>query len=42
MASSLGRSLVIGLSADTKNFGKNLSKAEKDLASFKSSVKKVT
>jgi len=41
MASSLGRSLVIGLSADTKNFGKNLSKAEKDLASFKSSVKKV-
>lgn len=41
MASSIGRSLVIGLSADTKNFGKNLSKAEKDLAKFKSGVKKI-
>jgi hypothetical protein len=40
MASNgLGRSLYVGLKADTKSFGKSLSKAEKNLQRFKNGVK---
>jgi len=35
----LGRSLYVGLKADTKSFGKSLSKAEKNLQRFKNGVK---
>lgn len=41
MANKLGRSLFIGINADTRGFGKNLSTAEKRLNRFKNSVKMV-
>jgi len=39
MASQLGRSLYVGLKADTKGFGKSLSNAEKNLNRFKNGIK---
>jgi hypothetical protein len=39
MASQLGRSLYVGLKADTKGFGKSLSKAEKRMQMFKNTAK---
>ena len=39
MAGSIGRSISIGLSANTKNFGKSLRSAEKNLQRFKNGVK---
>ena len=42
MANKLGRSLYIGINADTKGFGKSLSNAEKRLNRFKNGVKMVS
>lgn len=39
MASQLGRSLYVGLKADTKGFGKSLSQAEKRMQMFKNTAK---
>jgi hypothetical protein len=39
MAGSIGRSISIGLSANTKNFAKSLRSAEKNLERFKNGVK---
>jgi hypothetical protein len=39
MAGSIGRSISIGLSANTKNFAKSLKSAEKNLQRFKNGVK---
>jgi predicted histidine transporter YuiF (NhaC family) len=39
MAGSIGRSISIGLSANTKNFAKSLRSAEKNLQRFKNGVK---
>jgi len=39
MAGSIGRSISIGLSANTKNFSKSLKSAEKNLQRFKNGVK---
>lgn len=41
MAKGIGRSLVIGLSADTRKFNKNIKQSQQDLAHFKDGIGKL-